>query len=84
MGNAKPDPYRITGDLITSAINTARIFGENRRISNLVAGSVSRFMAEMNDGDALLSHALGYISDEDEAYVPELRASLQALSASQT
>ena len=82
MGNAKLDPYRITGDLITNAINTARIFGENRRISNLVAGSVARFMAEMSDRDALLSHALGYISDEDGAVVPELRASLQALSAS--
>lgn len=81
MGKVKPDPFRIIGDLITSAINTARIFGENRRISNLVAGSVARFMADMDEGDALLSHALGHISDDDEAYVPQLRASLQALSA---
>lgn len=84
MGSAKQDPYRVTGDLIANAIDTAKVFGENRRISNLIAGSVGRFMAEMEDGDALLLHAFGCISDEDAEYLPELRASLQSLSARHT
>jgi hypothetical protein len=81
MSDDKPDPFEVVSELVTNAIQTAKVFGENRRISNLVAGSVSRFMADMDDGDALVSHALGYIDAEAAGYVPELTASLQALSA---
>ncbi len=82
MAGPKHNPYEVTGELIANAIQTARVFGENRRISHLVAGSVKRFMAEMDDGDALLEHALACIADEDAGHVPALRAALQALSAS--
>jgi len=81
MGDDKPDPFAVIAGLIANAIQTARVFGENRRISNLVAGSVARFMADMDDGDALVTHALGCIDAEDAGHVPALKASLLSLSA---
>lgn len=80
MGSPKPDPYQVVSDLIANAIATARVLGENRRIANLVAGSVNRYMAETDDGDALLTYALGCISAEDAGHVPVLKASLEVLS----
>lgn len=81
MRDGKPDPFEVISELVVNAVQTAKVFGENRRISNLVAGSVSRFMADMDDGAALVSHALGCIDTEAAGYVPVLTASLQALSA---
>jgi len=84
VGSPKPDPYRVTRELIANAVQTARFLGENLRISNLVAGSVGRLMAELDDGDALLTHALACIAAEDAGYVPVLQARLQAMSASRS
>jgi len=89
MGMAKskhgPNPYQATTDLIANAIGTAKVVGENRRITNLVAGSIARFAAEMDDsdaGDQLLSHALSCISAQDAGHVPGLHSALNALLAS--
>ena len=82
MGKPKANPYQATADLIANAIGTAKVLGENRRITNLVAGSVARFAAEMDDsdaGDELLSHALECISEQDAAHVPALHSALNAL-----
>jgi len=75
----KPDPFELTREMIANAIGTARVCGENRRISNLVAGSVVRFMAEMDDGRTLLAHALACV-DADADQVPVLWALLQGAS----
>lgn len=75
MADDKPDPFELTRELIDNAIQTARVCGENRRISNLVAGSVARFMADMEDGEALLAHALACV-DADAEQVPVLRTLL--------
>ena len=75
-----PNPYLVVSELIANAIDTARVCGENRRISTLVAGSVGRFMAEKDDDGALLDHAMSCIADDDTAYVPILLALLQALT----
>lgn len=82
MGKPKPSPYQATSDLIANAIGTAKVFGENLRITNLVAGSIGRFAMEMDDsdaGDELLSHALSCISAQDAEHVPSLYAALHAL-----
>ena len=82
MGKTNSSPYQATSDLIASAIGTAKVLGENRRITNLVASSVGRFVMEMDDsddGDELLSHALGCISEQDAKYVPALCSALNAL-----
>lgn len=81
MDSPKPDPYLISRDLIANAIATAKVLGENRRITRLVASSVKRFMDDMDDGEALLSHALACISAEDAGDVPLLKAALLDLSA---
>ncbi len=78
----KPNPYQATANLIANAIGTAKVFGENRRITNLVASSILRFAEEMNDsdaGDELLSHALDCISARDAEHVPALHSALNAL-----
>lgn len=85
MGKPKLSPYQATSDLIANAIGTAKVFGENRRITNLVASSVGRFILEMEDsdaGDELLSHALGCISAQDAEHVPTLHSALNALLVS--
>ncbi|MBI3480114.1 MAG: hypothetical protein HY016_07145 [Nitrosomonadales bacterium] len=82
---AKADPYQAITDLIANAIGTAKVFGENRRITNLVASSILRFADEMNDSDAgneLLSHALSCISAQDAGHVPALYSALDALLTS--
>jgi hypothetical protein len=79
---AKPNPYQATTDLIANAIGTGKVLGENRRITNLVASSVARFVLEMDDsdaGDELLSHALSCISAQDAEHVPTLHSALSAL-----
>lgn len=82
MGKPKSNPYQATADLIANTIGTAKVLGENRRITNLVASSVGRFVAEMDDsdaGDELLSHALSCISAQDAEHVPALHSALNAL-----
>jgi hypothetical protein len=82
MSKPKPNPYQTTSDLIANAIGTARVLGENKRITNLVSSSIGRFVLEMDDsdaGDELLSHALSCISAKDAEYVPTLHAALNAL-----
>lgn len=84
MAKPKANPYQTTSDLIAHAIGTAKVVGENRRITNLVASSVGKFILEMGDsdaGDELLAHALSCISTQDAKYVPSLYASLNALLA---
>jgi hypothetical protein len=81
----KPNPYQATANLIANAIGTAKVFGENRRITNLVASSILRFAAEMDDsdaGDELLSHALSCISAQDAEHVPGLHLALSTLLTS--
>ena len=85
MGKPKQNPYQTTSDLIANAIGTARIMGENQRITNLVASSIRRFILEMDDsdsGDELLSHALSCISEQDAEQVPKLHSALNALLVS--
>ena len=36
MAKPKQNPYQTTSDLIANAIGTAKVVGENRRITNLV------------------------------------------------
>ena len=87
MAKQKTDPFQATADLIANALGTAKIFGENPRITRLVASSVGRFAAELDkDEDAepgatLVSFALDRISDEDALVVPRLYASLKELAA---
>ncbi len=83
MAKPKPNPYRTTSELIANAIVTAKVMGENRRITNLVASSIGRFILEMDDsdaGDELLAHALACISAQDAEHVPTLHAALNALA----
>jgi hypothetical protein len=83
MAKSKPNPYQTTSDLIANAIGTARVFGENRRITNLVASSIGRMILEMDgsdEGDELLAHALSCISAQDAEHVPTLHSALNALS----
>ena len=85
MGKSRQNPYQTTSDLIANAIGTARVLGENRRITNLVSSSIGRFILEMDDtgsGDELLSHALSCISVEDVEHVPKLYSALKALLVS--
>jgi hypothetical protein len=82
MSKPRPNPYQTTSDLIANTIGTARVFGENRRITNLVSSSIGKLVLEMNDcdaGEALLSHALSCISTQDAEYVPALHEALKAL-----
>ncbi len=83
MAKPKPNPYQTTSDLIANAIVTAKVMGENRRITNLVASSIAKFILEMDDsdaGDELLAHAASCISAQDATYVPTLHAALKALT----
>ena len=83
MAKSKPNPYQTTSDLIANAIGTAKVLGENRRITNLVASSIGKFILEMEDsdaGDELLAHALSCISAQDAEHVPTLHSALNALS----
>lgn len=83
MGKPKQNPYQATSDLIANAVGTAKVFGENRRITNLVASSIGRFILEMegsDEGGELLTHALSCISAQDAEHVPTLYSALNALS----
>lgn len=85
MAKPKPNPYVTTSELITNAIGTAKVLGENRRITNLVASSIGKLILELDEsdaGDELLTHALSCISAQDAEHVPSLYASLNALVAS--
>jgi len=82
MSKPKPNPYQTISDLIANTIGTAKVFGENKRITNLVSSSIGKLILEINDsdaGDELLSHALSCISTQDVEYVPALHAALNAL-----
>jgi hypothetical protein len=85
MAKPKQNPYQTTSELIANAIGTAKVLGENRRITNLVSSSIGKFILEMDDsdaGDELLAHALSCISAQDAAHVPTLHATLNALLVS--
>jgi hypothetical protein len=82
MGKPKQNPYQTTSDLIANTIGTAKVLGENQRITNLVASSIGRFVLEMDNtdsGDELLSHALSCINSQDAELVPKLHSALNAL-----
>lgn len=84
MAKPKANPYQTTSELIANAIGTAKVLGENRRITNLVSSSIGKFILEMDDsdaGDELLAHALSCISTQDAEHVPNLYSSLNALLA---
>jgi hypothetical protein len=85
MAKPRQNPYQTTSELIANAIGTAKVLGENRRITNLVSSSIGRFILEMDDsdaGDELLAHALSCISAQDAEHVPTLHSALNALLAS--
>jgi hypothetical protein len=87
MAKPRQNPYQTTSELIANAIGTARVLGENRRITNLVSSSIGRFILEMDDsdaGDELLAHALSCISAQDAEHVPTLHSALNALLVSRT
>ena len=87
--NKKPNPYEASAVLITNAINTAKVLGENPRITRLVVSSVGRFAAELDGavteggtetpGRALLQFALTRISTADAPLVPKLHGGLNKL-----
>lgn len=85
MARAKTDFYRATADLIANAVMTARVLGENQRITRLVAGSVGRYMREMDTapgsapGEELLEFALDCLEERGAEQVPALAAALRAL-----
>jgi len=82
MAKPKQNPYQTTSELIANAIGTAKVLGENRRITNLVSSSIAKFILEMDNsdaGDELLSHALSCINEQDAEYVPTLHSALNAL-----
>ena len=85
---AEKDYPRIIGDLIAQAIGSARVAGENGRITRLVAGSIDRFAAELRNGEregearALVAHAAAQLAEADGAeVVPALTAAVQAMAA---
>jgi hypothetical protein len=85
--NKKPDPYAATAALIANAITTAKVLGENPRITRLVVSSVGRFAAELDGavsdgsspGRALLQFALTRVSAADAPLVPKLHGDLNKL-----
>ena len=85
MARAKTDFYRVTADLIANAVMSARVLGENPRITRLVAGSVGRYMREMDTapgsapGEELLEFALDCLEERGPEQVPALAAALRAL-----
>lgn len=84
---AKVDFYRTTADLIANAVTSAKVLGENRRVNQLVVGSVGRFMREMDatpggaPGEELLDFALDCLQAQGADCVPALAAALGALAA---
>lgn len=88
MAKKHVDPFQATADLISNAIGTARVFGENPRITRLVASSVGKFAIELDKtpdavapGAQLVTYALAQISEQDALFVPKLHASLLELAA---
>jgi hypothetical protein len=85
MAKPKHNPYQTTRELIANAIGTAKVLGENRRITNLVSSSIGKFILEMDSsdaGDELLAHAISCISSQDAEHVPTLHSALNALLVS--
>jgi hypothetical protein len=81
---AKVNHYQSTAELIANAVTAARVFGENRRVTQLVASSVGRFAAELDAGgddagDGLVEFALETLGEGAE-YVPSLHAALKMLA----
>jgi hypothetical protein len=82
MANA--DHYKSTAQLIANAVTAARVFGENRRVTQLVASSVGRFAAELDAGgddagDGLVEFALETLGEGAE-HAPGLHAALKVLA----
>ncbi len=85
---ADKDYQRIVSDLITNAIGSSRVTGENSRITRLVAGSIDRFAAELRVGArddearALVTHATALLAESGGAdVVPALTAAVAAMTA---
>jgi len=84
---ARQDHYRATAGLIANAVMSARVLGENQRITRLVASSVGRFMQEMDatpgsaPGEELLDFALDCLQEQGPECVPALASALRALAA---
>ncbi|MCB1887143.1 MAG: hypothetical protein KDH20_06030 [Rhodocyclaceae bacterium] len=78
------NPYEETARLIGSAITNARVFGENRRIANLVASSVGRFAAQIDDdggdGDELVDFAIDQLTEDGGDSTPALGDAIRALA----
>ena len=85
---ADKDYQRIVADLIANAISSARVVGENSRITRLVAGNIGRFAAELRSGERdneareLVEHAVALLAAGDGIeVVPALTASVEAMLA---
>jgi len=78
------NPYQETARLIGSAITNARVFGENRRIANLVASSIGRFAAQIDaeggDGDELVDFAVEQLAEGGGDSAPALGEAITALA----
>jgi len=85
---ARSDPYRATAELIANAASTARVFGESRRVTQLVASSVQRFALKIDedggDGDELLAFALESIAEHEAGHLAGLQAALNAVAEART
>jgi hypothetical protein len=85
---AEKDYPRIVANLIANALGSARVVGENSRITRLVAGSIERFAAELRGSErsgearALVEHAAALLAASDGAeVVPVLTATVEAMLA---
>ncbi|MEW5787430.1 MAG: hypothetical protein AB1899_06210 [Pseudomonadota bacterium] len=85
---ADKDYPGIIRDLIANAVGSARVAGENSRITRLVAGSLERFAAELRteqrDDEArqLVSLAADLLAEKDgDEVVPTLTAVVEAMAA---
>lgn len=85
---ADKDYPRIVSDLIANAIGSARVAGENSRITRLVAGSIERFATELRVGERddeareLVRHAAALLAEQEgDEVVPALTAAVEAMAA---
>lgn len=85
---ADKDYHRIVADLIGNAIASARVTGENGRITRLVAGSIGRFAAELklgakaDEAHKLVEDAVRLLEQQDGArIVPALSAAVETMAS---
>lgn len=84
---ADKDYRRIVADLIANALASARVTGENGRITRLVAGSIGRFAGELrqaakaDEAQRLIDEAADLLARNDGArIVPALTAAVVAMT----